>query len=83
MNPNDNPYATPIDTQHGKYEWPLWRRILYACSAIAIVYLLCDAALMWQNYDKIASKDEPAVTRLLSFFSDWKAPRNQHASRLD
>ena len=73
---SDNPYATPAERRKGRYEWPLWRRILYACAGIAIVYLLCGAVASWQAFQKtIIHHDAPMIEQVKSFFTEWRNPK--------
>lgn len=67
----DNPYRTPVDTVPGRYEWPLWRRILYASLMIAAVYLACGAAASWKWYSQVGPRDMPIAERVRGFFTDW------------
>lgn len=46
MNADSNPYATPVDTKHGKYDHSLFWRIVKACAVMAALAFLADGILL-------------------------------------
>ena len=67
-----NPYAPPVDSAPGHYEWPLWRRIMYACSMIAIVYLLAAVIGLWQAWDDSQrNPNNSIVEEVVAFLTNW------------
>lgn len=70
---NDNPYQSPACSTKGLYEWPLWRRIIYAVLAISIVYLLCGAAASWQLYSRVTPEDATIAEKVQAFVTDWRS----------
>lgn len=70
---SDNPYQSPEFVGEGIYEWPLWRRIVYAVIAISIVYLLCGAVASWQLYSRSAPEDATIVEKVRAFVTDWRS----------
>jgi len=67
-----NPYKPPVDTQPGRYEWPLRRRIVYAGLAIAIIYLACATAASWRWYRDVGPRDQPLIQQIANFLTDWR-----------
>jgi hypothetical protein len=70
---NENPYCSPVDVVPGRYEWPLWRRILYVSLMLASLYLACGAAASWKFYRDIGPRDTPIVERVRGFLTDWRS----------
>lgn len=71
-NKDNNPYATPVDTAPGRYEWPLWRRIIYACSVIAIFYLAFAAIGSWNSFRHVSSIEHATpLEQIKAFFVGW------------
>jgi len=69
---DNNPYASPVDTSTGHYDWSLAKQALLACSMIAILWLAAIVIPAWREYSASRSLRSPRE-RIESFFLDWKA----------
>ena len=70
---NDNPYQSPADTSKGRYEWPLWRRILYSLLVLLIVYCTSAVSGAWLVYHKSGwATGKPVSEQVVKFFTDWR-----------
>lgn len=79
---DENPYQPPKHTGPARYEWPLWRRIVYSLAAIAIVYLLCGVVASWQTFRHCAGNaNRPMLQTLVDFIAEWSQPVDRASER--
>jgi len=72
MNPNDNPYATPVDTQHGEYDHRLFWRIVKFVWAF-ILFLIFIDGLCFLSYNTTSqARDASPAEMIRSLFLGWE-----------
>jgi len=73
MNALENPYAPPVDLSPGSFDHSLLKRILFAVSMLAIVYLLASVVGWWQLYrsDPTIAR-RPLVQTVVEFATGWQ-----------
>lgn len=70
---NDNPYASPIESSQGEYDWTLAKRVFLWVSTMAIVYLLMDAIVIWQSWNaRTLPSDATMIEQVKAFFFGWQ-----------
>ena len=73
MSENENPYASPSESWTGEYDWTLAKRMFLAFAALAGVYLLIDAVVIWQSWDgRTLPSDATLIEQVKAFFFGWQ-----------
>lgn len=66
-------YQSPQCSGRGRYEWPLWRRVVYACLVLVILYLAAAVASWWQTFRRDPNHCRtPLVPTVVRFLTDWR-----------
>ena len=72
FNDSDNPYAPPVDSSTGHYDWSLAKQAFLACSLIAILYLVAIAVPAWSAYSSMTQSPSRSTSQQIkAFFMDW------------
>lgn len=74
---DQNPYAAPVVSGKGEYDWTLAHRIFLAFAALSALYLLPGAIGSYQAFTRLSSyQGNSVLEKVQSFFTDW-APKQE------
>ena len=70
---SDNPYAVPVESWKGEYDWTLAKRVFLWFAAMAGFYLLCSGVASWQSFSKVPTNQyRSPIEQIQSYFLDWQ-----------
>jgi len=72
---NDNPYATPVDTQKGKYAMFTFSRFVKAALVVCVTLSILDALILYKG--NLSSSQFSPVEILASQFQQEQFRRNR------
>lgn len=69
---NDNPYATPVDTQHGKHDRTLFWRIVKCVWAFIFFLLIVDAIVSVSYSTTAQARNASPAETIRALFLGWE-----------
>lgn len=71
-NMDNNPYATPVDTQHGKYDHRLFWRIVKFVWAFILILIFIDGLCFLSYSTTSQARDASPAEMIRSLFLGWE-----------
>jgi len=65
---NENPYASPVMSGKGEYDWSVWKNAMFTVAMLAILYLSISAVGWYRVYSSSQLQaQKPYVHSLMDF----------------